>query len=707
MKIVNDIGPLKTNVEETDSLQFGIHDMGFIFDILRNRLYEKKIQTPIQEYMSNGRDANREAKQTRPIRVTFPTKEKSVFKVRDFGPGISPERIAETFVLYGASTKRGTNDYTGGLGIGAKSVFAYTDSFTITTFIDGIKRIYVAHIAGNKTGSLDKLAETSTDEPNGTEIEYNVRPHDIREFATAIIRTSMFWSEEEYPEFVNSDLYEEEIESKREVGIARFMNTNMSGVDVDLDSNIQIVIDGIPYPFPQAISLPEKDKLMHLTGANDLNLFIPNGLVQVSASREKIDTSDMSKNALKQVFINAIAEWEKAHKEWEDQIVDVHTLIKSTTDACGFELRTKKEFDHVYMHSGVGKCFFNDNRKVEIGEEEFIERLFRVQKVGSHKSAYSGHLMEIDGENRYYVSRPGAVRLDEIRSYIAKTPSLKGFINLVIIQGQREEEVEIHKDSQGKPVYRTKVKRVKEIGDELIPIVEKLGFVNIEDVLPRIPAKERAKRKTGAVISIDLESEIETPLTLAELEEEEESGPWLYYVGTKNESGYDSFKSAASIFVNNGEIERAFRVIESNAKHVIDDDRFVKYEDFIKDWKPSEKVVYHLARRDSERRDRALDNIINNFKDKKHVIYKYAHKVRTASSAYSNYTMDQQIRKDQRYIEAKKSIEQINKLIDKYLTLICYTGHNGVSHVDEYIKWGLDNATKDGILLSVPEILVK
>lgn len=706
MKITQEVKQFKSNVDESNSLEFGISDVGFVIEILRSKLYEKKVQTPVQEYISNARDANREVGASKKIHITFPTREKLEFKVRDYGLGITPERMSSVFVMYGSSTKRSTNGQVGGYGVGAKSAWAYTDSFTITTFVDGVKRIYVAHTGANASGRLDLISETETNEENGTEISYNVRTHDIQEFANAIIRTTMFWSESEFPEFSGESAHLEEIGKKREAGTARFMNTNMSAVDADLETNINIVIDGIPYGFPQSIALAEKDKLVKISGAYNLNLFIPNGLVSIAANREKIDTSDMSKNALKQVFVNAIAEWERAHKEWEDQIVNVHSLIAASTNSCGFKLRTEKTFDYVSMDESGGKCFFHGNRNVIIDNENYTERLFRTQIVGPNKNSHQGLQMGIDGENRYYVSRPGAVRLDEIRSHINNTSGLD-YINLVIIQGQREEEIEIGKDLQGKPIYRTKVKRVKEIGDELIPIVEKLGFVNIEDVIPRIPAKERAKRKTGAVISIDLESEVEVPLTLAELEEEEESGPWLYYVGTKSDHGYDSFKSAASIFENNGEIERAFRVIESNAKHVIDDDRFIKYEDFIKDWKPNDKVIFHLARRDTEKRERALDNIVLNFKDKNHVIYKVAQKLRSSTSVYSNYEMDQRIRKEPKYQEAKDGIKKINNIIDKHMTLICYNGHNGVEHVDEYIKWGLDNAAKNGVVLSVPEILVK
>ena len=87
--------------------------------------------------------------------------------------------MENVFVLYGASTKRENNSQTGGFGIGAKSAWAYTDSFTVITFVDGIKRSYVAHVGANKNGRVDLISEEKTNEPNGTLISILVRDRDI------------------------------------------------------------------------------------------------------------------------------------------------------------------------------------------------------------------------------------------------------------------------------------------------------------------------------------------------------------------------------------------------------------------------------------------------------------------------------------------------------------------------------------------------
>lgn len=120
MKLAEHNNKLDTN-STGESQDFGIGDASVVIEILRNRLYEHKVRTLVQEYICNARDAMREVGKGNEFEVTVPTRFEPVFKVRDFGPGVSLDRIKNVFILYGASTKRGTNNQTGGFGIGAKS----------------------------------------------------------------------------------------------------------------------------------------------------------------------------------------------------------------------------------------------------------------------------------------------------------------------------------------------------------------------------------------------------------------------------------------------------------------------------------------------------------------------------------------------------------------------------------------------------------
>lgn len=297
MKVAKHSNSLETNVE-CESKSFGIGDASVVIDILRNRLYENKIQTLVQEYICNARDAMREVGKGCDFEVTMPTRLQPTFKVRDFGPGISPERMEKVFILYGASTKRGSNNQTGGFGIGAKSAWSYTDSFTVTSVVDGIRRAYVCHTGLNNQGSLDLVSEDKTDQPNGTEIQIAVKHHDLNEFKSAIFRAIYFWAErpkvsgEELPTLTPGYMVNSNVETIDRNSLPEFIG--MSYYDKAL-----AVIDGVAYPIREKL-LQKVKALSGLTSRinKTLILHFGNGLVGVSASRESIDDSDLTIQAL-------------------------------------------------------------------------------------------------------------------------------------------------------------------------------------------------------------------------------------------------------------------------------------------------------------------------------------------------------------------------------------------------------------------------
>jgi sensor histidine kinase regulating citrate/malate metabolism len=98
--------------------------MAHIMSILTD-LYSDPEYAVIREYSTNAFDSHIEAGQTRPIEVTLPTDLAPFLTIRDFGIGLDAEGIESIYSLYGASTKRNTNDQVGMLGLGCKSALTY------------------------------------------------------------------------------------------------------------------------------------------------------------------------------------------------------------------------------------------------------------------------------------------------------------------------------------------------------------------------------------------------------------------------------------------------------------------------------------------------------------------------------------------------------------------------------------------------------
>ena len=164
---------------------FGIkkQDMSHIIGILRSKIYSNKWLAILREYLTNAFDAHVQAnKKSTPVKLTLPTLSSPTLEIRDYGEGLTETEIKEVYIMYGASTKRQSNDYTGCLGIGCKAAFSYTDSFTITSYRNGTKTVWSAVIDDNSNGSIFKMQEDPTTEGDGIAIQVPVQPSDIRNF---------------------------------------------------------------------------------------------------------------------------------------------------------------------------------------------------------------------------------------------------------------------------------------------------------------------------------------------------------------------------------------------------------------------------------------------------------------------------------------------------------------------------------------------
>lgn len=157
--------------------------------ILRDTLYSDKVLAVLREYSSNAWDAHRMVgKGDMPITIRLPTLDDPALIIRDYGPGMSQDEVFNIYTQYGESTKRNTDEAVGMMGIGSKSAFAYSDSFTVTSWNGGWQRIYVAVLDESNIGEIQCLDECECDlDDTGIEIQVPVKSADIYEFTKKAI----------------------------------------------------------------------------------------------------------------------------------------------------------------------------------------------------------------------------------------------------------------------------------------------------------------------------------------------------------------------------------------------------------------------------------------------------------------------------------------------------------------------------------------
>lgn len=296
-------------VEQTS---FGIseNDISSILEILRSTLYSDKILAVLREYSSNAWDAHRSiGKGDVPIKVTLPTLEEPTLTIQDFGPGLSHQGVFEVFSQYGASTKRNDDESVGFLGIGGKSGFSYSDSFTIISCHGGTRRTYVAVIDVSEKGVIN-LLHTEPCEDTGVTIQIAVKQYDIGTFESKA--KELFQYFEPRPE-INTTLLPP---VKRLAHGSLMVQSNYS--------TWTAVMGCIPYTIdvdelfenPDEYGSPESC-VRKMSGVLYFNI----GDVQVNASREALKYSDATKRALIKKFNVFVAEYiETALRELSDPI---------------------------------------------------------------------------------------------------------------------------------------------------------------------------------------------------------------------------------------------------------------------------------------------------------------------------------------------------------------------------------------------------
>jgi len=181
-----------TPIRRIDMNDMDAESIAVMIENSRDGFYSNKELAPIREYSTNARDSHiASGIPTRPIEITLPTAMEPELKIRDFGKGLNIDQLTDIYFKYWKSTKRGTNDQNGCLGIGAKSAFAYAPFYTVTTWCDGMKTV----ANGQKNGFADIIfhQENTDNEEQGVEITIPIQAKDVEKFIVEALEFFKHW----------------------------------------------------------------------------------------------------------------------------------------------------------------------------------------------------------------------------------------------------------------------------------------------------------------------------------------------------------------------------------------------------------------------------------------------------------------------------------------------------------------------------------
>lgn len=259
---------------------FSIAGNAKAFDILSSKMYTDVHLAIVRELSTNASDSHTDAGcADKPFDVHLPNALEPWFMIRDYGTGLSPENVENVYTTYFKSTRSTSDDFTGCMGLGSKSPFAYTDQFTIVSNWNGRKYTYSAFKNEASCPSLALLSDVETDEANGLELRISIKPGDAQLFVKAAQRVYTFFKVR--PNIVGAQINFDWKPDMETPDFALYTNANNL-----LSSRVNVVMGQVCYSVDQY-------KVRNPFANNAIVVVqVPMGSCSIAASREELHYDD-------------------------------------------------------------------------------------------------------------------------------------------------------------------------------------------------------------------------------------------------------------------------------------------------------------------------------------------------------------------------------------------------------------------------------
>jgi len=334
---------LNTNVEtivNISNTEFESSNIGMSADgsqmasfFLRDKIYTKKELAVVREYVANALDEHVKIKMDDPsfdkkVKISLPNSNDAspFFSVRDYAYGLDDKGVRCIFGMYFESTKRNTDAFIGGFGIGSKAGHAYIDTFYVTSWHEGMKRSYSFVVEGGSAMGVGKillLDERKSDEPSGIEVKVPVRIEDVDSFLDAHAELAPFIQNSTEHNGKKADTpAEERVFGKIENVSKHAIKFSSEGFCRPTRGD-RVVCGFIPYSIDAALmedvlkeTLDELSKANPSISRNDIASFhsingysyieflrVPIDSVDISVSREALEGTKRTKKAIKNAIL--------------------------------------------------------------------------------------------------------------------------------------------------------------------------------------------------------------------------------------------------------------------------------------------------------------------------------------------------------------------------------------------------------------------
>lgn len=265
------------------------------FRILSEQLYSNKLLAIVRELSCNAQDSHIAAnKSTVPFLVHAPNSLEPWFSIRDYGIGLSHEDVMHVYTTYFESTKTSSNDYTGCLGLGSKTPFAYTDMFSVTSFFNGIRREYSAYIGNEGFPCISLLTEETTTEENGLLVQLGIEQKDFPAINDIISKIYTYFINT--PKIIGQNITVKTPEKFLEAN--SWYRAKVNGTNI---SQSMAVMGNVAYPInPGSFDYNELNTVEKSILGCNIHIHFNIGELEITPSREHLSYDKVTKRAIKE-----------------------------------------------------------------------------------------------------------------------------------------------------------------------------------------------------------------------------------------------------------------------------------------------------------------------------------------------------------------------------------------------------------------------
>ena len=323
----------KTITNLGGSQKFQMRASAKAYQILFSGIYERKIEAIVRELSCNAYDSHVSAgKADTPFSVILPTGLNPKFSVEDFGTGLTEQEVYEVATVFFHSTKTENNDVIGALGLGFKTPFSYTDSFTIVARKDGKECMFTASIGQSGEPEVVKLHERAWAGSNGVKIIVDVATKDIREFVScAEVVYSWFKVKPTCNKDIFFDIEEEILENIHTYGYHLTTHSNRSH---------KVLMGNVAYSLDLNSLKSDKDTYLNdfidqLRSLKTTVYFsVAIGDADVAASRETLSLDDRTKENLVKKLLDIL---ENFKATTEAKVLKMDSVFQAYIELSVFE----------------------------------------------------------------------------------------------------------------------------------------------------------------------------------------------------------------------------------------------------------------------------------------------------------------------------------------------------------------------------------